>query len=186
MADLPTTSYAVLGLLAGGKMSRYDIAQLAEQSIANFWTIAKSQVYSELSRLEDLGLVKGKDVAQKALPDKRVYEMTALGRKALRGWLESPGYEGDRYRSGFLVKWFFSDSMDASKRSHLLDQYTQQARARLNALEGAVEYLSSIPEAKYMRETALLGLMVTRAVVEWTEEVREPGGSKRATRRARA
>lgn len=171
MPPLPTTSFAVLGLLAKANMSRYDIAQLAERSIANFWTIAKSQVYSELGRLEDLDLVKGKDVVQKGLPDKRVYEITPAGRKALKEWLEAPGYDDDRYRSGFLVKWFLAESMQDAKRTELLQQYRSRAQARVNGLDSAVEYLGSIPEAKYMRDTALLGLMVTRAVLAWTDVV---------------
>ena len=174
MAELGTTSYAVLGLLSGGKMSRYDIVQLAERSIANFWTIAKSQVYGELSRLEELGLAKGKDVAQKGLPDKRLYEITPAGRKALKGWLESPGYDEDRFRSGFLVKWFFGGYMDDANRLKLLAEYRSRAQAAVHGLENVVDSLATIPEARYMRDTALLGLMVTRAVMEWTEVVSSP------------
>lgn len=160
-------------------MSRYDIVQLAERSIANFWTIAKSQVYGELARLEELGLVKGKEVAQRGLPDKRLYEITAAGRRALKGWLESPGYDDDRFRSGFLVKWFFAGSMDPAKRAELLAQYRSRAQAGVHGLQNAVDSLAAIPEAEYMRDTALLGLMVTRAVVEWTEVVSNPKKTKK-------
>ncbi|HVF11964.1 MAG TPA: helix-turn-helix transcriptional regulator [Actinomycetota bacterium] len=178
MSELGTTSYAVLGLLSRGKMSRYDIVQMAERSIANFWTIAKSQVYGELGRLEDLGLVKGKEIAQKGLPDKRLYEITASGRKALKGWLESPGYDDDRFRSGFLVKWFFAGSMEDAARAELLAQYRSRAQAGVQGLESAVDSLASVPEAKYMRDTALLGLMVTRAVMEWTDAVSDARSKK--------
>jgi DNA-binding PadR family transcriptional regulator len=72
--DLPTTSYAVLGLLTFAPTSGYDLAIAADRSIANFWPISKSQVYSELRRLEKLGLVRSREVEQDKRPDKRVFE----------------------------------------------------------------------------------------------------------------
>lgn len=87
MAGPPTTSFALLGLLVRSPMSGYDLASLVERSIANFWPVARSQVYGELARLDSLGYVRGSDVAQERLPDKRVYEITR------RAWLRStPGW----------------------------------------------------------------------------------------------
>ncbi|MGH9169144.1 MAG: PadR family transcriptional regulator, partial [Acidimicrobiia bacterium] len=72
-ATLPTTSFAVLGLLTFGEHSGYELHQLVEQSIGFFLTPAKSQIYAELRRLVSLGYAVEREVEQDRRPDKRVY-----------------------------------------------------------------------------------------------------------------
>lgn len=171
MSDLPTTSFAVLGLIASGPISRYELWQQAERSIANFWTIAKSQVYGELERLEKLGYVSGADVRQKGKPDKKTYRITPEGTAALRTWLAEPAQEQDRIRSTLLVKLFFGNLMpDTALRDHL-DQYRAKAEARRAQLEPVVQMLTGMKNAEHMRACALLGLRINEAMVSWADEV---------------
>jgi DNA-binding PadR family transcriptional regulator len=124
---IPTTTFAVLGLLGRSPMSGYDLVRFVEYSIAHFWTINKSHVYKELARLEELGYITGTSVRQERLPDKRIYKQTAAGRKALLEWLNSPSYEPDRFRSGFLVKLFFGEAMEPERRREMLSDYRAHA-----------------------------------------------------------
>ena len=56
--QLPTTAYAVLGLVSFGETSGYDLKQFADRSINYFfWSPATSQIYAELRRLKSLGYV---------------------------------------------------------------------------------------------------------------------------------
>lgn len=171
MPELPTTSYAVLGLVAQlGSGSGYEIAQFAAQSIANFWPIAKSQVYGELSRLEELGFVEGSDVRQERLPDKRTYSITKEGRGALKSWLEESPHERDRIRSGFLVKMFFADKMKPATVFSMLERYRDGARQFGLELKSIVDMLDPMPEAVYQKATARLGLKTAEAAAEWAQE----------------
>ena len=81
---LPATSYAILGLLTFGEMSGYDLMKLAAQSVAYFWTPAKSQIYGELKRLVEAGFATAREVAQHQRPDKRLFRITPEGEWALR------------------------------------------------------------------------------------------------------
>jgi DNA-binding PadR family transcriptional regulator len=89
--DLPVTSYALLGLLAldgpeAAGLSGYELKQRADSTMRFYWTApAMSQVYSELSRLTELGLV-GTGTGS----DRRstTYAITAAGLETLRSWLE--------------------------------------------------------------------------------------------------
>lgn len=171
MAELPTTSYAILGLLKWGPQSRYELWQKAEISIANFWTIAKSQMYSELTRLEKLGYVKGKDVRQKGKPDKRVYQLSATGSRALDAWLSTADIEQDRIRSSFLVKLFFAGQMEPATVQQLIDGYGDEARKGAERLEIVVANLERMgPDGDFMRLCALLGLKMHEAMIQWAEE----------------
>ncbi len=56
--ELTSTSYVILGFLAGGVGSGYDIKALADKSVRFFWNLSYGQIYPELKRLADAGLAK--------------------------------------------------------------------------------------------------------------------------------
>lgn len=178
---IPTTTYAVLGLLGREPMSGYDLVRLVEYSIAHFWTINKSHVYKELARLEELKYITATSVRQERLPDKRIYKQTAAGRKALLEWLNSPDYEPDRFRSGFLVKLFFGEKMDLKLRTEMLADYRERAEGTRRYLLNVVEGLSEERDA-FIRSTALLGLREAEACISWVDEVSKKLTSERKKR----
>lgn len=169
---LPTTSYALLGLLAFGPMSGYDLTAFAARSIANFWPIQKSQVYGELDRLEGLGYLEATEVAQEGLPDKRIFAPTAEGDQALDAWLQQPGYQRERRRNAFLVKVFFGWRMPPERFEALLDDYQAETRAERDRLQAIVDRLAPIPSAAFGRATAQFGLRHAEATLAWCEQMR--------------
>ena len=86
--DLPTTSYALLGLLTfGDDLTGYELKQRADRTLRFYWVApAMSQVYTELDRLATHGLVKARDAGPNARSSK--YRITAKGRAELTRWLE--------------------------------------------------------------------------------------------------
>jgi DNA-binding PadR family transcriptional regulator len=182
---LPTTSYAILGLLTRQPMSRYDLAQLVQRTIAHFWTIAKSQVYRELDRLEELGYVRGTEVRQKSLPDKRVYRLTAAGESAFDAWLQVPDAERTHFRSACLVKVFFANRMPSKTYVQLLRRYRDGNQLWRREIDSILAQLTGVPDATYMRATALLGSKIAEAMVAWADgELKHAGKSQRAQVRA--
>ncbi len=179
---LTTTSHVVLGMLSFGPMSGYELTQFVARSVANFWPISKSQVYGELARLAELGLVLSTEVEQEKLPDKRTYALTDQGEQALDEWLASPRMEADRQRSEFLVRIFFGHRMSRAQLLGLLDRYAEGAARFRQELQGVVASLGQSPHSQYARATALLGVRVAEAVLGWAEEIR-PELEKSRTRR---
>ena len=90
MSALPVTTFAVLGQLAAGPSSGYEIKARLAGAAAQFWHASYSQIYAELRRLTELGLASEEHVLQEARPNKRVYTMTPAGRDALGEWLREP------------------------------------------------------------------------------------------------
>jgi PadR family transcriptional regulator AphA len=169
--ELPTTSYAVLGLLTFGEMSGYDLTKVADQSIAFFFTPAKSQIYSELRRLVSLGFATEREVEQDRRPDKRLYRITDRGRRALRAWLETAEVESAEIKSPFLVKVFFGAHMD---RDTLLTQVREMRRRdaeQLQALKEIETLIKDQDEMFFPNLTLRCGLAHTRAVIRWEDEV---------------
>jgi DNA-binding PadR family transcriptional regulator len=83
--DLPMTAYALLGLLSfDDPLTGYELKQRADRTLRYYWVSpAMSQVYSELERLHDLGLVRrhGDDRTTS-------YSLTRTGRTALTRWMK--------------------------------------------------------------------------------------------------
>ena len=169
MTELSTTAYAILGLLAIGPMSRYDVASWAQSSIAHFWNIERSQVYAELPRLEKQGLVEGTSVRQRSLPTKRVYRLTPKGRDRLVAWLEDPAVEPDRFRSEFLVKFFFADQMSREAALRLIRTYREGATAYVAELDRISAAVRKAGESEFARGTAVYGKDLYEAAVKWTD-----------------
>ena len=168
---IPTTSYAVLGLLTFGEMSGYDVTKVAEQSIGFFFTPAKSQIYSELRRLLSLGYATEREVEQDRRPDKRLYRITDRGRRALREWLETGEVESAEIKSPFLVKVFFGAHMSAEALLAQVREMRRRDAEQLQALKQIETLIKDQDEMFFPNLTLRCGLAHTRAVIRWEDEV---------------
>ncbi len=122
----------VLGLLALGPRSGYDIKAVVDRSTRFFWAASYGQIYPELRRLEAEGLVLGRD-APTGGRSRRVYELTDAGRKALEDWLLGSSVTIE-YRDESLLRLFFADALPRERALGLLE-----ARRR-----GHEEYLDTL------------------------------------------
>lgn len=169
--DLPETTFAVLGLIDKKPGSGYDLAALAEQSLAYFWPVSRTLVYRELARLEEVGWAQATEVAQAKLPDKRVWAVTAPGRQALADWLTRPVEGGTSFRSGILLKFMFGASMPPEALALLLANYRESLQVTVADLTAIVERLAGSPRARMGRLAALHGLRTAEAGLTWLDEV---------------
>ena len=81
-----TTEYAVLGMLALGPGSGYDLKKRIEGSVAHFWSESYGQIYPILARLASRRLVERRLERQKGKPDRWRYRVEKLGKKLLPQW----------------------------------------------------------------------------------------------------
>jgi DNA-binding PadR family transcriptional regulator len=81
LPKIPATAWAVLGILSFGReLTGYDIKNWSDAILHFFyWSPATSQIYTELRRLEDLGLVRSRTVARDEVRDKTLYAITPIG-----------------------------------------------------------------------------------------------------------
>lgn len=80
-----------LAFLDAGPAHGYQLKQRYDALFAPVWPpINIGQIYVTMGRLERDGLVDRQVVAQADRPDRKVYELTDLGRKTLDEWLSEP------------------------------------------------------------------------------------------------
>jgi DNA-binding PadR family transcriptional regulator len=95
--------HAILVSLAEKASSGYELARRFDKSIGQFWTATHQQIYKVLGRMESAGWVTATVVEQDGRPDKKVYDVTPVGRDELTRWISEPA-DSDSGRSELAVK----------------------------------------------------------------------------------
>lgn len=123
--------HALLGLLAERPASGYDLLKQFETSLAMVWPAQQSQVYGELGKLHEAGLI---EITGTGARNRREYGITDAGRTELRQWLTEPGLDL-AFRSATLLRVFFLWTLARDEGTAYLDQFARANQARLAALE---------------------------------------------------
>jgi PadR family transcriptional regulator, regulatory protein AphA len=81
--------HALLALLEAGPMTGYELAKQFDRSVDYVWHAQHSQIYPELRRLTELGLVHATEIPRgsKELATKRSYRLTPEGATELLRWV---------------------------------------------------------------------------------------------------
>lgn len=132
MSTRTSTSYAVLGLLALGPKTGYEIVQGHARSVGQIGSRTESVLYAEPKRLVKDGLAVATD-EQRGKRTVAVYSITDEGHDALRRWLAEP--------SSFpvldaepIVRAVFSDQEDLEQLRATLTRFRADAAVRLSVL----------------------------------------------------
>jgi len=141
--ELNATAYVILGLVRNEPRSGYEIKAIVDNSTRFFWAASYGQIYPELKRLAEAGLIVGSD-APTGGRRRTVYEITADGEEELRSWLRQPPQTFEMRDEG-LLKLFFADALPREEALGTLRSMRDQRRAvhkRLSAikeLKGEIE-----------------------------------------------
>ena len=108
--DLTNTSFLLLGMVALGPLSGYDIKQMADGSTRHFWQISYGQIYPELKALEKAGMVKAAEAARGSR-QRTLHQLTDTGAEALTDWISDSKVAPVELRDEMLLKLFFSDTV---------------------------------------------------------------------------
>src|SRR3974390_575444 len=107
---LPPTGRVILGMIALGNQTGYDIKQLVDKSTRHFWAASYGQIYPELRRLEEQGLLAGQPEPRGGRA-RTVYTLTPAGGAAVTDWLDDPDEAIPfEVRAEGMLKLFFSDA----------------------------------------------------------------------------
>jgi PadR family transcriptional regulator, regulatory protein AphA len=104
---LTPTSYIVLGLInaAGRPATPYELKQMHASGIGGFWTLNHAQLYAEPDRLVAGGYLTVE--REEGGRRRKLYSVTAAGRRALEDWLAEPSDEFTELRDLGLLQLFF-------------------------------------------------------------------------------
>jgi len=157
--ELATTSYALLGLLAfGDGLTGYELKQRADNTLRFYWVSpAMSQVYTELTRLEQLALVKV-NTERHGLRTTRRFHLTDAGSTALREWLARPPAEFPTLKHPVALRLLMGHLIDPGTRRSMLDTYLQSLAQRRIELQAVRDSLGDEPAVRFPAMVADWGL----------------------------
>ena len=161
----------LLALLAKEPAHGYELKLALEQTFGQAYPSPNiGQVYVTLKRLEQDGLVRSQDVEQTTRPNKRVYELTPAGRKALNTWVDEPS-DGPRIRDEFFIKLILAPMAGLADRMALMNKQRRHYLAlmrRLTELQADTDPADA--PARLLIEGAVLHL---QADLDWLERCQE-------------
>jgi PadR family transcriptional regulator, regulatory protein AphA len=105
---LTPTARVILGMLQLGAKTGYEIKQAIEVSTRFFWGASYGQIYPELRRLTEAGLLTASDAPRGGVR-RTEYRLTPAGEQALQAWLTADDYGAFELRDELLLRFFFAD-----------------------------------------------------------------------------
>jgi PadR family transcriptional regulator, regulatory protein AphA len=169
--ELSPTAYVILGMLRNEPRSGYEVKRIVDHSTRFFWAASYGQIYPELSRLAEAGLVAGE--SRPAGGRRRtVYRLTDAGREELRRWLARPPDRLELRDEG-LLKLFFARAAEPGKAVEIVDakrRLMEEKLAALREIEPIAAAAASSDPFPYL--VLRYGLESSEWVIGWCERAR--------------
>jgi DNA-binding PadR family transcriptional regulator len=174
-----------LGYLSTAPGSGYDLARQFDTGLGWFWTANHSQIYPELRRLTNEGLVERCATAVTENIDKYTYSLTEAGRAELQEWTrQPPAYPPNR--DAERLQLIFCDETPEALVAHLSahrDHYLQRRKhlqETLDAIEAGTHSRVNARLANRSKRSAAITLKLRQlaysgdiaratAEIEWAE-----------------
>ena len=122
---------AALGLLAQRPGSGYDLLRTFEKTMANVWPATQSQLYGELNKLADTGLIEITDIGPRG---RKEYRITPDGRAELQRWVTSPEDDPPLRDASLLRVFLLGEISPQQARKHMV-AVAEHADAEVKRLE---------------------------------------------------
>ncbi|MGH8282721.1 MAG: PadR family transcriptional regulator [Gammaproteobacteria bacterium] len=123
-----------LGALTFGDASGYDLKKFFETSFSHFCAAGYGSIYPALAELTDEGLVSCHEETQQGKPDRKLYHLTAAGRKAFLLSLEKTTPE-HKVKSNFLLALYFAHLLPPGHLESLLDGRIAELDRQIGLIE---------------------------------------------------
>ena len=171
--------HGLLGLLNyEGATTGYDLDKFFKSSLNHFWQAKTSQIYRELSAMENMGWLTSKRVVQEEKPNKRVYSITPQGKEEFIKWLTSPDAAlSGEVRSAFLMKLFFAGEVEKDFALNMLRKCREECAAAAlmvkeiyKEIDEEAASMEDAKHVKYWKLTVLNGEFGLKAAVEWADK----------------
>lgn len=171
---LRPSSYLMLGMVRLGASSGYAIKKAADMSTRVFWPTSLAQVYPELARLEDAGLVQ-RHANPRGRRNRAAYQITEQGESALLAWLSSTREAPTQVRDEGLLRLFFADALSPDDQITLvarLAETARQAAAQITDEVVPVAQLVKDDGKRFPAEVARFGADVYLYSAQWLDRLR--------------
>lgn len=175
-----TLKYAILGLLMQSPMTGYDIYKAFGSGLGSFWSAKHSQIYPELKRLTEEGLVRFTTVIQGEKMEKKVYEITEQGKEDFLQWLSLDPPLEPTAKDVFRLRSYYSQWLPEETYLELIHQQMIKHTNKLNFLiKQKKDFYSNVDPVSLTGEARGDYLVLTGAIMrenaylDWLKQSQE-------------
>lgn len=168
---------ALLGLLvAKGPTNGYALTRTFADSLSHVWSAQHSQVYPELARMADSGLVAVEDEGPRG---RKRYSVTDAGREELHHWLTE--VEPNRtVRNENALRAFLLPTVGPEDAARLVRAEAAYYRKRTEEISRLRDMLRDPQSTGFGVYAAELGVRLSSAIAEWAQWAAEQLEAERA------
>lgn len=165
MEQLSATAKVILGMLAMRPRSGYEIKTFVDRSTRYFWAASYGQIYPELRRLAETGLIEGTD-SPTGGRQRTIYELTTAGRHELERWHSEPTEHFD-YRDESMLKLFFAGAVAPARAAEISRERAEQAAEVADDLRAVERDAEGKDQASYA--VLRFGIDFNQFIADWFE-----------------
>ena len=140
-----TLKYAILGLINRAPITGYDLSKEFEKGLVNFWYAKHSQIYPELKKLVDEGLIQFEIQITGEVLEKKIYSITEAGRKDLMQWILLDEALEPTPKDIFKLRLYFSENMTLEQLKEQLENQYKKKNEKYTILKKNLSYYQCIP-----------------------------------------
>jgi PadR family transcriptional regulator, regulatory protein AphA len=159
--------HAVLGLLSWQPMTGYELASKFDVSLSNAWHASHSQIYPELAKLEDAGMV---EVVARGARNSKTYDVTDDGRAELRRWLVEVEPSRQQRNESAVRAFLAPRLLDPADARLALERDLRDVLAQREQLEGIQRLMDEDGGRSPFAPAVDLGLRFSPVMEEWLRD----------------
>ena len=182
--ELSKTSYVILGMLRTRAHTGYEIKAIVDKSTRFFWAASYGQIYPELRRLEEAGLLKGEAESQGGRR-RRSFSLTPEGRRELEDWITSGEPLHSELRHEGLLRFFFADVVEPEEQLELVRDIRamhERTRDEMEAIRPHATEARAERGQEFPLKTLEFGIAYQEFIADWCsrmeQEIRDRQGAE--------
>jgi PadR family transcriptional regulator, regulatory protein AphA len=164
--------YVLLAGIDAAPSSGYDLTLWLANLGQHFWAAEHSSIYPALQQLQTAGLLTRREQPGKRGQTRKIYRLSAKGRKELKKWVDEPSADA-QVRDEQMVKVLCFDLLSRERIIEHLQRLREHHAAKLSYYEDALHRHRG-DRPKEVRLGPLLtlhrGILAARAYVQWCDE----------------
>ena len=168
-----TLEYILLGLLRDEPSHGYALYESLRNNheLSLIWQVKRSKLYYLLDKSEGEGYLRSTTADAGPYPERKVFQITPLGRRVFDEWLHTPVRSSRYVRLAFLSKLYFLTQIDRDGASDLIGKQIAICQEWLENLES--QFAESKNEGYLNARIYQFRIGQIKAMIDWLITSRE-------------
>ncbi len=158
--------YAILGLIDKQKITGYDLTKIFNDSVADFWSANQSQIYPELKKLVQAGLIHYETIIQGEVLEKKLYSITKNGKEELEKWILEDEPPLPQSKDIFKLRIYFAEHLG---KEQLLKKFENRKEKCQNLLKRYNTKINEYQDLQHISPEKLGDFILLKGAIKYLE-----------------